>query len=106
MSWCTDHGLPHSEFLSWSNEDRAKTVAYLLESNERCQMCGTAPWEWDEDRNAYEPTVKQCWGCYVREGADHDTHSLPGSRVVLAPRKQAEALLTKPNVKPVLRKES
>lgn len=102
MSWTSDHGLPHSDLLKWDQEDRAKLVAYLLESSERCGMCGTSPWEWEEDRNAYEPINRQCWGCYVREGAD-DPHALPGSRVVLVPRKHAEELQFKQNVKPSLR---
>ena len=104
VSWAAEHGMSHSDLLSWDDEDRAKLVAYLLENSERCQMCGTAPWEWDDDRNAYEPISHQCWGCYVKDGADQGD-SLPGSRITLVPRKQAERLRNKENRAPRLRQE-
>lgn len=63
-------------------------------------MCGTSPWEWEEDRYAYEPITKQCWGCYIRDGADQDTDRVLGSRVVLVPQKQAEKLQNKENKRP------
>jgi hypothetical protein len=90
VAWCSDHGLPHSTLLSWSPEDRAKLTAHLLESAAKCQMCGTAAWEWEVDRNAYEPAVDQCWGCYVKDAANEDAPDLPGSRIVLIPAKVAE----------------
>ena len=43
MSYCFEHGIPHSKFLKWDAEDRAKTLAFALESSMRCSMCGTAP---------------------------------------------------------------
>jgi hypothetical protein len=33
---------------------------------EKCALCGTADWEWEEDRFAYEPVLHQCWGCYYK----------------------------------------
>lgn len=105
VSWTSDHGLPHSELLSWDDADRAKLVAYLMESSERCTMCGTAPWEWDNDRNAYEPIQHQCWGCYVKDGADIEANSMPGSRITLVPRKQAERLRNQGNKAPRFRQE-
>lgn len=72
-------------------------MAYLLESGDRCQMCGTAGWEWEEDRYAYEPMAKQCWGCYVKEVSREENEMLPGSTISLIPAKRAEALREKGN---------
>ena len=90
MGWCTDHGLPHSHLLGWSDQDRAKLVAYLTESAARCQMCGTSPWEWEEDRNAYEPGLDLCMGCRTKDEAAEDAPLIKGQRVVLVPRRVAE----------------
>jgi hypothetical protein len=85
MSYCHDKGIPHSAFLSWAPEDRAKTLAYSLESAERCSLCGTAEWEWDEDPFAYEPIQKFCKGCYLRTAEQEEAKgSLPGTTVELA----------------------
>lgn len=100
VAWCSDHGMPHSALLEWNEEDRAKLAAYLLESNARCQMCGTADWEWEEDRNAYEPVTHQCWGCYMKDGATDNQNALPGSTIILVPPKQAEEMQNKSNSLP------
>lgn len=48
-------------------------------------MCGTAEWEWEEDKRAYAPVEHFCMGCYMKtvhgEGAD----GAPGVTVHLAP---------------------
>jgi hypothetical protein len=51
MSYCYENGIPHSEFLDWTPEDRAKTLAFMMEKALRCDLCGTAEWEWDADRH-------------------------------------------------------
>lgn len=84
MSFCVERGISHTEFLSWSAEDRAKTLAYILEEAERCTLCGTAPWEWEENPFAYEPTEKFCKGCYQKEVSSHGDQ-LPGTTIELAP---------------------
>ena len=89
VGWCSDHGLPHSHLLGWSDEDRAKLIAHLLESAARCQMCGTSAWEWEADRDAYEAGQDLCMGCYVRDTAAEDAPQTKGSRVVLIPKKVA-----------------
>lgn len=48
-------------------------------------MCGTAPWEWEEDRYAYEPVAQRCHGCYLKDTAQEDSKNLPGTTVVLVP---------------------
>jgi len=100
VQWCSDHGLPHSALLDWSEEDRAKLAAFLLEHNSRCQLCGTADWEWEEDRNAYEPMAKQCWGCYIKDSSTDENDRLPGSTMTLVPVKEAEKLRNKANKLP------
>lgn len=68
-------------------------MAYLLESSARCQSCGTAAWEWEEDRYAYTPLTMQCMGCYVKEVAREDD-APPGARITLVPKDQAERMST------------
>lgn len=85
MSYCVDKGISHDEWLSWSPESRSKTVAYLMESAQTCQLCGTAPWEWEENRFAYEPSDHFCHGCYLKEIASEEAGSMPGTTVELIP---------------------
>ena len=86
MSYCYEHAIPHSVFLDWSGEDRAKTLAYALESSQRCQMCGTAGWEWEENRFAFTAIDEFCQGCYQKSMfSDTQSSSLPGTNVKLVP---------------------
>lgn len=86
MSYCTEKGIPHSVFLEWDPEDRAKTLAYIMETNARCTMCGTAPWEWEENRFAYTAVDEFCQGCYQKARfSDTESTSLPGTNVRLVP---------------------
>lgn len=66
LSLCHEWGIPHSEFLNWSTEDRSKAIAFFYEKNERCDLCGTAEWEWQEDKRAYAPVEEFCMGCYLK----------------------------------------
>lgn len=91
VGWCSDHGLPHSALLEWSEEDRAKLVAYLVESAARCQMCGTASWEWEDDPFAYEAGTELCRGCMIKDTAMQDSPGGAGTRVVLVPKRLAQA---------------
>ena len=85
MSYCVEKGLPHEEWLSWSPESRAKHIAYLVEEAEHCQLCGTASWEWEENRFAYEPEEQFCQGCYMKEVAGEGRNTLPGTTINLVP---------------------
>lgn len=71
-------------------------MAYLMEKAERCQMCGTAPWEWDEEqggsKDAYTPAVHQCMGCYHTKRAQEDEQLMPGASVILVPKRRAHKL--------------
>lgn len=84
MQYCYDKGIPHSKFLRWDPEDRAKTVAYSLEQASRCSMCGTAAWEWEENKYAYSAQDEFCRGCYQKAMfSDQESRSLPGTNVKL-----------------------
>ena len=86
--------------LGWDPEDRAKLIAYLLESSSKCQQCGTAAWEWEEDRHAYEPTVVQCWGCYYKDLTREDAEGMLGARISLVPKESAVRLREQPKRRP------
>ena len=75
--------MPHSQFMEWDPEDRAKALAFMFEEASRCQMCGTADWEWDENKHAYEPVLQTCWGCYYKEIAREGEEIGPGVTVIL-----------------------
>lgn len=105
MSWCSEHGMPHSALLDWSNDDRAKLAAYLVESNERCISCGTAQWEWDEDPFAYEPIPTQCHGCYLKEVATEGEDLPKGTRISLVPKRRAQQIRDTPKKAPRRRRE-
>lgn len=92
MRLCNDWGIPHSKFLEeWSDEDRAKAIAYRTHEASYCSMCGTAPWEWDPEqggsRFAYEPYEEICPGCekkeWVRESREGPAPA--GSHIALRP---------------------
>jgi len=86
MAFCNEKGIAHSKFLRWDPEDRAKALAYLLEQNARCTMCGTAEWEWEENKFAYTPVEEFCKGCYQKSVfSDQQGKSLPGTNVKLVP---------------------
>lgn len=95
LQFCDEHGIPHSHFLGgpnqWTPEDRAKALAYLMEKGERCGLCGTAAWEWQENRRAYSPVEHMCPGCYAKESVSELTGSMPGTTVRLVSAKSQEA---------------
>lgn len=96
MALCAEYQIPHTEFLSWAPEDRAKALAFLIEKNERCTLCGTAPWEWEEDKYAYSTEEKFCQGCYMKHVSTEGQGRLPGTTVELTrntPQRKAQVLV-------------
>lgn len=91
MSYCYEQGIPHSEFLGWEPEDRAKVLAFMMEKASRCDMCGTAEWEWDADRRAYEPVEKFCMGCYLKHMANEEAGNMPGTTIAMEPSRSRKA---------------
>ena len=100
VEWCSQHGLAHSELLAWSDEDRSKLMAFLLEDASRCQMCGTSQWEWEEDPFAYEAMSMHCEGCARKEFAREDAEEQAGTRIALVPRTRAAEMRSAPKVAP------
>lgn len=74
LQFCFENGIPHSQFLNWDPADKAKALAFALEKALRCPMCGTASWEWEMDRYAYEAVENLCQGCLRREAAQRNLH--------------------------------
>jgi hypothetical protein len=83
MALCHEWGIPHSEFLDWEPEDRAKALAYFMVKSEHCDLCGTAKYEWDENKRAYEPVEEFCMGCYLKSIFEEGQQYLPGTSVTL-----------------------
>ncbi len=54
-----------------------------MEKNARCDLCGTAEWEWDENNRAYAPTEHFCMGCYMKTVYGEGETSTPGSTIKL-----------------------
>jgi hypothetical protein len=50
-------------------------------------LCGTAEWEWEEDRRAYTPVEHFCLGCYLKEQLQEDAGQQAGTTVTLIPSK-------------------
>jgi hypothetical protein len=85
ISYCVDKGIPHEQFLEWDVSSRAKVIAYLLEQAGTCQLCGTAGWEWEENKYAYDVQEVFCPGCYRKEVSGTSGDKLPGTRIDLVP---------------------
>lgn len=85
VSYCVEKGIPHDKFLEWDPSSRAKALAYLMEQSETCQLCGTAPWEWNENKFAYDAEETFCKGCYVKEVSAEGEKRMPGTRIELVP---------------------
>ena len=93
MRFCNTHGIPHSVFLEeWSEEDRSKANAYMVFEAQMCQMCGTSPWEWDEEqggsRFAYEPCYEICPGCERKEWLRESDDKKPSGAYVILKKKE------------------
>ena len=91
LQYCNEAGIPHSQFLDWSADDRAKALAFMIENASKCALCGTAAWEWEENRRAYTPVEHLCPGCYAKESLSELTGSTPGTTVRLVPAGSQES---------------
>jgi predicted Fe-S protein YdhL (DUF1289 family) len=67
MAVCAEYKIPHSTFLSWSADDRAKAMWWQLRQRQVCAGCGTRRDEWvtpDGPRlDAYTAEPQVCHGC-------------------------------------------
>lgn len=103
VEYCVEKGLPHSHLLGgpleWDTDDREKMIAFMLERSERCSLCGTSGWEWEEDWFGYEPVVTTCHGCELKDMGREDAQG-PGSSIVLVPKAEAARLRAMPKKAP------
>jgi len=66
-------GIPHSEFLSWADEDQDKALQWALAEGQKCPHCGTVPADWLDANGRYvfpDPyvvRVNACVGCQILE---------------------------------------
>lgn len=93
LAVCSHYRIPHSEFLSWSPDDRDKAIWQHIRERQACQACGTRPDEWDEERGghryAYAAEPKRCRGCELIEAARGSVTDKDGRgiRIVLVPNR-------------------
>lgn len=72
MAYCGPRGIPLSSFLSWPTDDQAAALGWLALDRTTCSGCGTADWEWEADRHAYEVQPWVCQGCMRLEQGRRD----------------------------------
>ena len=65
-------------------------MAFAFEDNLNCSLCGTAEWEWEEDKKAYAPIEQFCMGCYIKTVYSDSIDSSPGVTVQLGPTRTIE----------------
>ncbi len=85
MGLCNEWGIPHSEFMEWQPDDRSKALAYAIEKGLKCGLCGTADWEWEEDKRSYTPIEHFCLGCYYKGQIEEEAGHQKGTTVQLVP---------------------
>lgn len=87
MAYCGPRGIPLSKFLQWSPDDQQAALAWQADQDERCPHCGTADWEWEENRDAYSTEVRVCRGCHRRgmeeRSQQKNAEEMPGLQVHL-----------------------
>ena len=76
--------------MEWSAEDRSKALAFAIEKNSKCGLCGTAEWEWEEDKRSYSPVEHFCLGCYLKSQLEDESGSQPGTTIRLVPSHSIE----------------
>lgn len=89
LAVCHHYRISHSQFLSWSQDNRDKAIWWLVRQGETCPGCGTREEEWDPQHggglDAYTATVQLCHGCReldtLRERLGDDAEA--GAQVVL-----------------------
>lgn len=96
MAVCANYGIPHSQFLGWSVDDRDKALWWEIHRRESCSECGTRADEWDPELGghdyAYLPELRKCWGCARTAEAQKrvkDGDANKGVRVVLVRNPEA-----------------
>lgn len=87
LAYCVPLGLPHSEFLSWEEDDQDKAIAYLRDKALACNSCGTRESEWEGDSFAFVVSSRVCKGCELIElERDGEQKHIKGEKIFLVPR--------------------
>ena len=94
--------MPWKVYLrTFDREDRARVIAHLLEEGQRCGLCGTSPWEWEENPEAYEAVPMVCPGCRLKDQSrDQQDGKQPGISIRLLPRALAQRMRETPRRRP------
>lgn len=85
MAVCEYYRVPHSEFLRWDEQDRAKAIWYRSRQLGICPSCGIPP----EKAREYEPQITVFPCCQKRERAEEELSKRPrmerarGARVIM-----------------------
>ena len=97
---CADHGIPHSEFLSWPEDDQDKTIAWLLAKREVCDLCGTKESDWVDERGwplqdpPLTPVAHKCHGCAQKEQfrkANYKDGTPSGVTIIFMPSERVDS---------------
>ncbi len=80
-------------FLSWSDEDQDKALAWVVQQRGRCDSCGTFDWQWPDEGNDshLEADVFLCYGCERIERVHERQQDLPpqhGQKYGFFPREE------------------
>ncbi len=73
MDYCLPLGIPHSEFLRWSDEDRRKALEWQADKKDHCGSCGQRRSDWLDENGKelmdppFEVTEYLCPGCQELE---------------------------------------
>lgn len=84
-------GIPHSEFLAWSEEDQDKALMFQREMATVCKGCGTREADWAENPDAFVGDIRECPGCARLEDERENAEGLKGAHLGLVTQEQALA---------------
>lgn len=63
MAYCGPRGIPHSQFLRWSDADRAAAMAWQQDQAERCPSCRVHPKDTARGQAGFHAEAVQCLTC-------------------------------------------
>lgn len=95
MAYCGPRGIPLSRFLQWPVDDQVAALGWLAEDRLRCPHCGTAEWEWEEDRDFAHAEARVCPGCNAigleRKAWEKSAEFMPGLSIRLVTKEVGDA---------------
>jgi hypothetical protein len=91
MAVCVEYKIPHSEFLGWDSDDRAKAIWWHVRERERCPSCGTRHEDWVDDPHAYVGELVRCRGCEVRQQTESSVTESDGRGIHVVLKRRRES---------------